>query len=579
MITWIQTSFQKHHKLALGTLLGITIVSFVFFGAWSGAGGARPKSSFLGVDTRSQREIEPYRDIAVVLQKDPVECILGKHLADAAQIPTPTDAQAAAFVGDFRFFYGRLLTPRIAAGIPETELPKLNAEQRKNFLDALTARIAASIEGATPPAAKKAAAGRLVAAIKQAWRIEEATKLLAGPEYAPPFEATLQWRVLNTTWTLETATLDAAGFKPEIPTPDDKLRPFFDARAETFRIPPFVEVACAVFPTDKRDRDAASSDAPPERDLRAFILNNKDALALEITGLDTAKLDEQLDASKPDNKRAAILKAWNDSRARDALAGRISEALEKLSLDDPFSEERVAKFTAANGGKLSSVPAFNSNSIPKTAPVPADLLRHALTLTTEQWRSSVYPAKNGQVVVFFLKNTKPSRIPEFAEVREKVAAEYTAAEKARLFAELATTTGAKIREAVKDGKKFTDAAKTLGLKTDAPKPFKPDNVPADLQPLGRQLWREAAIVAVGEITPVLRAGDKAVFVHVVKRDTPAPDANDPTLKYFATNNARRAAEFTLSGRDERPAVAGASPIHWTGFFDEFIGKRKTAEAE
>ncbi|MDR2513097.1 MAG: peptidyl-prolyl cis-trans isomerase [Puniceicoccales bacterium] len=530
MIIWIQTNLGKHHKVLLGTLLGITIVSFVFFGTWSRAGKGAGNSTYLGVDFSSSRDCAPYRDLALLegvgregrISADALRMLVfNVHLANVVQIPAPTAEQLKTYLdskqsldtsgGNFRIVSTRERVPAL--------------------LDLLQENASGSREEATR---------RLENALAESWRISRVNELLTGPGFAVPYEAALLWRGQNTEWTLETASFDGAQFNPAIEVPEEALKIYFENQKEDFRIPHFVRASYAIFKPTPKDAESTPVE-PTDGELRKHLYDN----AQTIPGLDLSKLDEQIKT-----RRAEFAQSWRDLQINERLAGRISSLLnEQFPFDEVrASEERVAKFLKDEGATSGTLPAFNENNIPENLPLPSAYLQHALKLNKETWRSDVYVLAKGEgAVVFFLQEVQPARIPSLDEVREKVVAAWRAQERERLLSERATTLERQLRTALASGKKFTDITKELGLTTKHFPAFKPAAAPEELLLIGPDIWHELSLTQTGHITRYFRKGTEVTYILVEARKEPLIDLKAPEILSLAEQGARRAANRSLSG--------------------------------
>ncbi|MDR2844789.1 MAG: peptidyl-prolyl cis-trans isomerase [Puniceicoccales bacterium] len=533
MITWIQTSFGRHHKLLLGALLGITIISFVFFGAWSSASGSgRHGQVFLGVDLHSSRACEPYTDILQLAggradEQSLKSVILLTHLADAVQIPSPTETQFKKYI--------------------ETSLGTNDAAKRQFHQQVQT------ILGVSP----EVATSRIVRYFQTRWRIEQAQEYLKGPGYVLPFEAALLWRTQETQWTIAVATLDGTAFKPAIEVTEDALKAFFDEHKADFTIPPRVTADYALFSPSEADI-AAVTTAPTDAELSKYAKEN----AQNFPGLDVKKIDEEIKT-----RRAELEKGWRVAQTRDYLAGRISSLLaEQLPFDEVApNAEKIKQVLANAGAVVATAPSFDKNDVPKELPVPANILANALKLTSETWRSDVYPLTSN-VVVFFHKQTEPAYIPTLEKVREKVVAAYTQHEKKRLFVLHSADIGKQLRGAVAEGKTFAETATALGLKVKDYPGFKisQEAFPIELLPVANSLVTELRVTDVGAVTAVLRDGIDARYAYIAKKDEPKLDANAPeiqdiTKQIAAQSDAFRDGLMLNLLRANEPQVAASAP--------------------
>ncbi len=522
MITWLQTSFGRHHKLVLGLLLGVTIISFVFFDAWSGVGSMRA-TKFLGVNLNSPRQLERYSNI-FALQYGQVPqgnfgyteegqfLIFSLHLADTLQIPNPNTAQLREFLGTI---YGG--QENIATKV---------AEQ---------VQAASRIFGVNEQQAKS----RLEQVYNDIWRLQRAEEILSGPGHALNSEAVSLWKERNTDWTIEAASLGSDSFQPAIQPTEEQLQTYFESHKQSYELPPEVALSYVIFPA----ADAAGFAAPSDAELRQFAMAN----AQQIEGFDFTKIDESIAAH-----RDAILQRWTQEqtglRAASAASNFLAEELpfaEKAE-ENPTSAEIDQKL-AARQLRRAPIPAFSKNNVPQELPVPADILRQGLNLSTLQWRSDAFAFGDKAVVLFHEKAT-PARLPELAEVRAQVAADFSAQERTRLFAEHVVAQGKILRETVAQGGKFAETAQSLGFVVKPYPAFRIATMPSDFYGVAAQFFTSLAETPVGGVTPLLRNQQSATFVHVLqKTEAPLGDSNAAEIAQIQAALASQAATTTWQG--------------------------------
>ncbi|MDR0535240.1 MAG: hypothetical protein LBG65_02635 [Puniceicoccales bacterium] len=513
MIIAIQ-ALGKYHKLLLGALLGITVVSFVFFGVWSGAQGGGAGKQYFGVNLNDPRAMEPYRDLAVFSGRrdgDVLQYIRQIALANQAQIPAPVGEQLRSEL------LKELKTADALGRLVETLVEVARRNGSPSNADA-TARVERYLSNTL--------------------RIRRLQTALAGPGYAVPHEAVLAWRLQNTLWEIETATLSSETFNPEIKPDDATLAQYYETVKEDYRIPPVVTASYAAFAPSEADFKDVPTTAT-EEELQAFILNNHETLVLP--GLDfrkpevRSKLDEHLK-----NRRADILKLWRETRAAENLAGRLSVLLEQLPLLDGYNEKQTKKFLEANHAAETLLPAFHKDNIPGDLPVPARILANIFELNNETWRSNVYPS-GAKAIVFFHKKTLPARIPDLAEVRERALAAYVAHERSTLFNKHAIELGEKLKSALAAGKSLAEVATPLGFKLNKPAPFKTSEVPAEFYAIETSfdpshpsalpgIVRYLSVLPEGGLTPVLKNGASALYARLLKKSEPAASSTAPEVQ-------------------------------------------------
>lgn len=480
MIGFFQNSMAKHHRLVFGVLLVFIVVSFVFYtgsGSVADLLGIRRSAVVLGVNLSGREETAPFRAGALLSgggnrlsTRDVVQRIFMVRAAEAVQIPEPTQAQLSEFLSD--------------QGLSAGTLDAI----RRNF---------------------DVSEDVLRTAIVHSWKIQRFLQIFGSVPAVFEADVDLAWNELGTRWKVDFAELSPASAKLEDRAPtDEQLAEFYENNKEDFRVGERVLLS---FAKTVPAADAAARVAEPtDFELSAFVA--------EKLGGDAEKAAEDLK-----NNRAARVAEWKKSQALDAAAAELSNELyEKLPTD--ALNPRRPEFAAAlekSGLGFAELPAFPRDAVPADAPVPAEILRGVVDgLNETLWRTDAIPA-DGAVFVIVFRGTEPSRVPALEEVRGDVAAAWRAADREEQFLALAREKGDALRGAVKGGMPFAEAARELGFTVASPDAFTAQSLPAELR--GTELFAVLKTVPAGEILPLIRVGDKAVFARAESRTAPEID--------------------------------------------------------
>lgn len=496
MIGFFQNTMAKHHRLMFGLLLVIIVVSFVFY---TGSGSAmdllgfRKSPEVCGVKL-NDREAEIYRN-AVLLTSGRnisesqfrtalVQRVVLEHLADAYQIPNPSQEEFDAFTKQFFGLEdGAVLDPKRFGLEPET----------------------------------------LKTILIQTYRIVSLQTILGGAPAAFDADIALRWQELNTQWDVEVATLALDAIQVTPKAGDADLEKFFAANAERYRIAPMVKLAYAV--------------VKPTAEMRAGIPEPQDAELKMFARMQNRKLvDEKALDSELAKNRSTWVKRWKEDRLSLQVASATSDMLadklpqDLVSPDLPTFDESVQ----AAGLTLANIAPFPQDEIPANAPIPEAVLRDVATsLNSTLWRTDAIPHGENALIVVFL-GSEPSRIPALSEIRERVTADWLAAEKDTLRFERAREMGEILRKEVAAGKTFEVAANALGMNVKKERGVTMQNVPEALQIVSYSLFESLKSTPLNGVSDILYAGNDGFFIRPTKKAVPELNADSEDFKRLAS---------------------------------------------
>lgn len=522
MISWIQKYFQHHFKTIFAVLLAVTIISFIFtIGASPGIGrGDRRfvERQFFGYNLSMAEDVQHIRNdasISVGLQYGPMAGIDDEQiqqygfqrtaalaLADQWHIPASSTAEIKEAITKLRMFAG-----------PNGEF---DAKAYAAYRDSLKKNQRGLTEA------------EIARVIGDDVRIDKVNKLIAGPGYILPRDVKAQLERADTTWTIATATADYAAFKPEIKVTDAELTQYFSENAGRYEIPPRVVASYVEFPSAQ----FAASVTASEADVRAYYDMNpmrfpkppevkpadgKTAPKPSTPDADYAAVRQQVHATYVlEQAQKLAIKAASDLQVAIFDAKVVDEnGLNTLLATRKLQAKSLAPFTRAEG------PAELDHS--------PEVANEAFNLNKDHFVSDAIPSRNGAVILFW-KDLQPAHPPQFAEVREKVAADYLENEKRKRFVELGKTAKAQIVARLKAGDTFDKAAaaaaSSTGLKLEAKSiaPFSMRTRPQDLDYTAASTLDR---LNKGDVSDMAVTADKGVFVYAADKKLPNASESNP----------------------------------------------------
>ncbi len=490
MITWLQNATGKHNRIIFGFLLVVIVVSFVFYGfAGRGALTGGPAYMYQGVNLNDPAVRKRHNDALFfgrmtgprMAPSGLVQRVAELALADGLAIPSPSAVEI------------RRLAREFTAGFDSKGNDGLN-----KFLE---------IAGKQLDASDLDVRARFETFIKDSWRIQKARGAVAGSGHVTASQINRMLDRARTKWTVDVATLSAAGFKPDVKVDEAKVKEAFNTNIEDYRLPARVAVTAVTIASTVADTAPVSDDE----------IINMGYNQAEKFKFETGKIKEQALA-----KRAELEKLVRADRAILKFAGDISDELaEKFPIDAAKADSKeLAAWIKAKNAKLTTIPAFDVNASPSVAGVPAEALRVAGELTEKEWRTEVYRSEAGATFILLNQRT-PDRLPTFEEAKAKAVEAWKKSQFNRLLAEEANKMAKGINDDIAAGKSFTDSAKARKLTLTSPEAFTARALPESLRGANEstELLIEAA--GVGKVTsPVRTANGDYVFIRPAKAELP-----------------------------------------------------------
>lgn len=560
MISQIQRTFQLHFRVVFVVLLAVVIVAFVFtIGSTPGLGRAGSKTyhhEFFGLDLgkpEDSRRLRGDAELSITLRGAAhliqdgaqletygLERVAALALADQLKIPAPTKDELAAQIQILPIFRG-------ADG-------KFDPEQYARFRGRLKTD-------------SRVSETDIARVLGEDVRVERLQNLLAGPGYVLPVEVRDQLQRAESTWTIAVATLDYAGFKPDIPAPDDAVARYFKLHAGNYEIPArtgvdYVEFRAdyyldAVKVTDDEVRafyDANPARFPKPEEKKAE--GEKPALPL----IDPAKIEDPNAAFalvRPQVERVLWTERAKIPAARAAADLTVALFEQKVQPNTPPFEALLA----AQKLTLKHAPLLNANSMPSELGWTPEIAAEAVRLREDQPVSDVLSFGAGSLVLFW-RETRPAYQPQLVEVHDRVVADYRENERRKKFIELGQALHEQIEARLKADKKFEEAASAAQAKLEVKvhANFTLRTLPKDID--------YSALTALdrlepGQVSEMIANEDRGLFVHVQEKKAPELAETNPqyavTRRQLAQVGAAIGQGLYLGEVVERELKKGGSP--------------------
>lgn len=545
MITWIQRYFQHHFKVIFAVLLAGVIIAFVFtIGAAPGIGQADRQMVdryFFGYNLSLQSDQQKLMGDAGLsanlrfgsfgLDADRIQnyafqraAIL--HLADQWHIPAATPAEVEAQIKGLRMFAG-------ADG-------QFDPKAYQTFRDNLKTNSRGVTEA------------EIARVLGDDVRAEKVQNLLAGPGFVLPSEVRSQLREADTTWTLNTATIDYNAFKPEIKPTDAELTQFFEQSGGRYDVPPRVVVSYVEFPAMRYLPEVTVTDA----EVRAFYDANPSrfpkpadpAKPASTTISVTPPSDPAADFAAVRTQVEAALKFDRAQKAAVKAASDISLALFESKAR---TSTAIDAFLASKQLTTQTLPPFARDEPPVQFGGSPEIAAEAFRLGQDRLASDALATPAGAVILFW-RETQASHKPLFAAVRERVAADFIENERRKRFVELGRTIKSQLETRLKAGDTFekaTEASGSAGLKLVA-KAIPAFTLRSRPQDMDYSVLGTLERLEKGQVSDMVISADKGLFVHAADKKAPDDSEANPqfaeTRKEIASYNGRFGASAFIS---------------------------------
>jgi hypothetical protein len=265
---------------------------------------------------------------------------------------------------------------------------------------------------------------------------------------------------------------------------------------------------------------------------------------------DEAKLPDAVteEQKKEAEKKAAEKKAADEAKLAEdkrKIDTELADAVDLFLQEIERNEGKdFAKLAEQNGWKIVTTDLFARTALPAelsgntrstSNPKPVGDLLFQITPGADAMSrySEALPIADGAFLVAHLDEAEEPRAKTFEEAKEQVRVDYLATKAGEALKKDADEKAAKLREALKAGKSFADAAKELGLEVKSLGPFKAtDKLPEEADT--KSLFQAASMVDPGTLADPVMRPDGALFIFVEKREVVKDPARDERINQSLT---------------------------------------------
>lgn len=520
MISWIQKYFQKHIRIVMFLMLiAVGLPMVVIYSQSSGIGQGDVKvrqQPFFHVNLANQEQARRVFSEGELsgflragyqalqggqLQQYSLQRVAGIALADEMHLPIPSPEQVAKYVQTLRAFQN----------------------QEGRFDQSVYTRFADTLKTAGSPWTI-ADVNRV---LRDDTRLEGLMRLVGGPGYVLPSDIKRQLSRVDSTWTVQVASLDYAAFNPAINPTDEVLKKFHDDNAFRYEVPVRPRLSLVEF----KSASFAPPGTPSEEELRAYYSANMASFPVPA---DAEKKDAALPDTATDNfpkVRAQVEASLRDVASRH-MAAQVANEVTVAIFDRKIAANSPELTALLASARLTAVPVapFAPDNPPADMAWLARYAESISRLNRDRFFTDPLPTPDGLAVLLW-NETLPAYKPLFSDIRDSVLADYRDSEKRRLFIERGQVLKAQLQAAAATPTGFTEKATAEKLEVKSHANFTFRQPPQELpQPALAAL----AGLEAGQVSDLVGLGDKGIFVFAQEKKQPDLSPANPRYAEIQT---------------------------------------------
>lgn len=330
-------------------------------------------------------------------------------------------------------------------------------------------------------------------------------QMVAAAAVATPHEIDIMYTPFHEPMTVELVQFDVNDFKDPLTVSNEEAQAFYEQNKDSFRTSDEVSVRYVEFPI----ADAAKAITVTDEEITEFYNRNK----LRYAGTNSV-------APLLETVRADVQKDLITSRADRAAADRATEFSIRLVPKQGAARPDFATVSAEAGVKPQETGFFGLLDRPVGATASVVFVQQAFALSPEAPTSDPIAGPDSYFVLEYTAS-KPSVIPPFEEVKNKVIEEI----KTRRIYDATVKHGQEVvtqlKKLVADGKTFDTACTELKLKVETPPAFTLADEKVKI-PSAQRVQQEALGMPVGAVSDFVPTINGGLVFYLKDRQPPDP---------------------------------------------------------
>jgi peptidyl-prolyl cis-trans isomerase D len=330
-------------------------------------------------------------------------------------------------------------------------------------------------------------------------------QMVTAAAVATPEEVNLLYTPLHERVALEIVQFDVSDYHQPVTVSNEEAQAFYDKNMKSFRTPAQVNVRYAEFTIADAEKTVQLTDG----EIADFYERNKAKYA------GTNAVAPPLDAVKAEVKKDLL-----ESRADRAAADRATEFSIRLVPKAGAPQPDFAAVCAEFGVRPQQTGFFSRSDQPVGATASVAFVQQAFALTPDAPTSDPVAGPDGYYVLEYL-GSKPSEIPPFDEVKEKVIDEIKRARIREATVKHGQEVDAQLKKLVAAGKTFSNACAELQLKVETLPPMSLTDEKPTL-PSAARIQQEALGMPVGAVSDFVPTATGGLVFCIKDRLPPDP---------------------------------------------------------
>jgi hypothetical protein len=502
-------TIRKHSTWMWGIIITATVISFVYWGSYTGGGGGGYQGGgnygvILGQPIQRQEFVNTYREMEM------------RYRFSTGDWPG-NDAMRSGFDPD-RETYFRLLLLRKAAQLDIhaslDSVAKAANDMLRNANNGAPVSVGEFVKQALAPRGLTAADFERY--LRHELIIQQLLSLAGSSgRLVTPQEARELYEREHQDYVTQAVFIHATNYAAKVTPTPAALGEFFTNQMSRYRIPERVTVSYVRFDVSNQLAEAIAD------------LNQRTNLMQEIEMLYLQRGGTNYYTGKtPAEGQAEVLKEQQNALALIKTRGRANAIASVVMDSDPIRVESLAAVAATNGLKVEVSAPFAANEPPAGLLVGEEFVRTAHALTDAEPVAG--PVLGQDAVYVIAKHSRlPSELPAYEQVKDRVTQDYTFYETAMAARAAGLNLATTVSNAIAGGKAFAAACAEAGFQPTLLPPFSlsSTNLPAIEQHANLVQFKQAMFMTpVGRASTFVGNNDGGGFVLYVQSKLPMDEA-------------------------------------------------------